>query len=65
METFSARIKAVRAKLDLSQEEAAKSWGFSVPTLRAWEQEVRRPIGLYKAKLERTLRRLEEQPAEK
>ena len=59
MENFSARIKAARAKFGLSQEQAAKTWGFRLPTLAAWEQEVRRPIGLYREKLERILGRIE------
>jgi DNA-binding transcriptional regulator YiaG len=58
--SFAMRIKAARKKLGLSQEQAAKSWGFSVGTLEAWEQEYRNPAGLYQEKLEATLKRIEE-----
>jgi DNA-binding transcriptional regulator YiaG len=58
--SFATRIKAARKKLRLSQEEAAKSWGFSVGTLEAWEQEYRNPAGLYREKLEEVLRKIEE-----
>jgi DNA-binding transcriptional regulator YiaG len=57
--SFASRIRAVRKKLRLSQEQAAKDWGFSLETLRAWEYEKRNPYGLYREKLERILNRLE------
>ena len=59
--TFSARIKAARRALSLSQSQAAKAWGFSKRTLEAWEQGVKSPARLYREKLERVLRRIEGQ----
>ena len=38
-------VKAIRAKLDQSQEEFALMIGVSVATLRNWEQGRRRPDG--------------------
>ena len=61
MESFAVRIKAARQKAGLSQPKAAKAWGFSVDTLRCWEQEERNPAGLYRAKLEKVLKRIEAQ----
>jgi DNA-binding transcriptional regulator YiaG len=57
--SFPARIKAAREKLGLSQPEAARKWGFSLDTLRAWEQESRNPAGLYREKLEKILTQIE------
>lgn len=36
-------VKAIRARLDMTQEEFAGRFGFSVNTLRHWEQGTRRP----------------------
>lgn len=36
-------IRAVRKDLGLTQKEFAEAYGFSVHTLRKWEQGVRRP----------------------
>jgi DNA-binding transcriptional regulator YiaG len=58
--SFAVRIKAARKKLGLSQEQAAKDWGFSVGTLEAWEQEYRNPAGLYRDKLEEVLKQIEQ-----
>ena len=58
--SFAVRIKAARKKLGLSQEEAARNWGFSVGTLEAWEQEYRNPAGLYREKLEEVLKEIEQ-----
>ncbi len=58
--SFAIRIKAARKKLGLSQEQAARNWGFSVGTLEAWEQEYRNPAGLYRQKLEEVLKQIEE-----
>ncbi len=39
-------VKAIRAKLDMTQEEFAGRFGFSINTLRDWEQGRRVPEGL-------------------
>ena len=36
-------VKAIRAQLGLSQEDFARAYGFSVHTLRKWEQRKRTP----------------------
>jgi putative transcriptional regulator len=36
-------VKAIRAKLSLSQQEFAARFGLSVSTIRNWEQRVREP----------------------
>ena len=38
-------VKAIRASLDMTQEEFAGRFGFSVNTLRHWQQGKRRPEG--------------------
>ena len=38
-------VKAIRARLDMAQEEFAGRFGFSVNTLRHWEQGRRVPEG--------------------
>ena len=38
-------VKAIRGKMKLTQEEFALRYGFSIGTLRHWEQERRRPVG--------------------
>ena len=38
-------VKAIRTKLDMTQEEFAGRFGFSVNTLRHWEQGSRQPEG--------------------
>jgi DNA-binding transcriptional regulator YiaG len=52
------RLKAAREKLGLTQDESAQKWGFSVKTLRAWEQGWNEPRGLYLEKLEGILREI-------
>ena len=59
MRSFSERLKAARKKLDISQAQAAKDWGFDLGTLQAWEQEYRNPYGLYREKLEGILKQIE------
>lgn len=44
-------VKAIRTRLDLTQEEFAGRFGFSVNTLRHWEQGTRRPEGPTRAYL--------------
>lgn len=44
-------VKAIRAKLDMTQEEFAGRFGFSVNTLRHWEQGTRQPEGPARAYL--------------
>ena len=38
-------VKALRAKLGMTQEEFAGQFGFNVNTLRHWEQGIRQPEG--------------------
>lgn len=44
-------VMAIRAKLDMTQEEFAGRFGFSVNTLRHWEQGSRQPEGPTRAYL--------------
>ena len=44
-------VKAIRTKLDMTQEEFAGRFGFSVNTLRHWEQGSRQPEGPTRAYL--------------
>jgi putative transcriptional regulator len=44
-------VKAIRAKLNMTQEEFAGQFGFSVNTLRHWEQGRRVPEGPTRAYL--------------
>ena len=44
-------VKAIRARLDMTQEEFAGRFGFSVNTLRHWEQGSRQPEGPTRAYL--------------
>lgn len=44
-------VKAIRTKLDMRQEEFAGRFGFSVNTLRHWEQGSRQPEGPTRAYL--------------
>jgi putative transcriptional regulator len=44
-------VKAIRAKLDMTQEEFAGRFGFSINTLRHWEQGRRVPEGPTRAYL--------------
>jgi putative transcriptional regulator len=38
-------VKAIRTKLGMTQQAFAASFGFSINTLRHWEQGTRRPEG--------------------
>ena len=44
-------VKAIRTKLKMTQEEFAGRFGFSINTLRHWEQGKRRPEGPTRAYL--------------
>lgn len=44
-------VKAIRTGLDMTQEEFAGRFGFSVNTLRHWEQGTRQPEGPARAYL--------------
>ena len=44
-------VKAIRAKLEMTQEEFAELFKFSANTLRQWEQKRRKPIGHARAYL--------------
>lgn len=44
-------VKAIRTKLEMTQEEFAGCFGFSVNTLRHWEQGSRQPEGPTRAYL--------------
>ena len=44
-------VKAIRAKLGLTQEQFAARFGFSINTLRHWEQGLRQPEGPARAYL--------------
>ena len=44
-------VKAIRARLDMTQEEFAGRFGFSIHTLRHWEQGRRVPEGATRAYL--------------
>ncbi|MFI5022126.1 MAG: helix-turn-helix domain-containing protein [Alphaproteobacteria bacterium] len=44
-------VRAIRAKLGMTQEEFAGRFGFSINTLRHWEQGRRRPEGAARAYL--------------
>ena len=41
-----ANVKALRAKLDVSQQELADALGTSVDTIKSWENKRRNPTGL-------------------
>ncbi|SIQ17460.1 putative transcriptional regulator [Rhizobium sp. RU20A] len=44
-------VRAIRARLQMTQEEFAGRFGFSVKTLRHWEQGARQPEGPTRAYL--------------
>ena len=45
-------VKAIRAKLGMTQQQFAARFGFSVNTLRHWEQGLRQPEGPARAYLQ-------------
>jgi len=44
-------VRAIRAKLQLSQEDFASAFGFTVHQIRQWEQARSRPLGAVRAYL--------------
>jgi putative transcriptional regulator len=44
-------VRAIRAKLELSQEDFASAFGFTVHQIRQWEQGRSRPLGAVRAYL--------------
>jgi len=52
------RLKAGRAKLNLSQAQAAKTWKISVRTLQQWEQGQSEPQGLALRALDEILKEI-------
>lgn len=44
-------VKAIRAKLRLTQDDFASEFGFTVTQIRDWEQNRHRPIGGHRAYL--------------
>jgi putative transcriptional regulator len=44
-------VRAIRAKLDLSQDDFAASFGFTINQIRDWEQGRARPLGGVRAYL--------------
>ena len=59
--SLPGRIKAARQTLGLTQGQAAKKWGFSRRSLEAWEEGIKSPAPLYREKLLRALKRIEQQ----
>lgn len=44
-------VRAIRAKLELSQEDFASAFGFTIHQIRQWEQGRSRPLGAVRAYL--------------
>lgn len=44
-EELRLKLKSARAKLGLSQSEAASAWGINKKTLISWENDLRTPRG--------------------
>jgi putative transcriptional regulator len=44
-------VRAIRSKLDLSQDDFAAAFGFTVHQIRQWEQGRSRPLGAMRAYL--------------
>jgi putative transcriptional regulator len=44
-------VRAIRSRLDLSQEDFAAAFGFTVHQIRQWEQGRSRPLGAVRAYL--------------
>jgi DNA-binding transcriptional regulator YiaG len=58
---LAARLKAARAKLQLTQAQAARRWRVNQRTLEGWEAG-HAPLAIFRAKLERALRQVEGAP---
>ena len=58
--SYGEPIKAARQKAGLSQAVACRHWGFNQAILSMWENGQRNPCGLYRQKLERILKRIED-----
>ena len=56
---LAARLKAARRKLQLTQAQAARRWCVNKRTLEAWEIGEHAPLPVFRARLERILRRVE------
>ena len=59
---LAARLKAARAKLQLTQAQAARRWRVNQRTLEGWEAG-HAPLAIFRAKLERALRQVEGAPS--
>ena len=59
------KLKAARAKLALSQSQAAKAWGIPVRTLQEWEQDGSTPRGLALTAINNLLDGILAKPAKK
>ena len=58
---LAVRLKAARAKLQLTQAQAARRWRVNQRTLEGWEAG-HAPLPIFRAKLERALRQVEGAP---
>jgi DNA-binding transcriptional regulator YiaG len=56
---LAARLKAARRKLRLTQKQAARRWRVNQRSLEAWEAGEHAPLRVFRARLERALRRVE------
>jgi DNA-binding transcriptional regulator YiaG len=56
---MAARLKAARRKLRLTQAQAARRWRVNKRTLEAWAEGEHAPLPIFRARLERILRRVE------
>ena len=57
MEQLKERVKALRQKMDWSQEDLAREIGVSLSTVQRWERKGGKPIRLARMKLERLLQK--------
>jgi DNA-binding transcriptional regulator YiaG len=53
--SIANRIEKARAKLELTQAEAAAQWGVNVRTLEGWESGRHEPSGFARSQLEKLL----------
>lgn len=59
MERLRERIKALRQKLDWSQEDLAREIGVSLSTVQRWETKGGKPIRLARMRIEMLLKKRE------